>query len=70
MTELEKYIEEKTESINCIGITDSISEGYLKEICEGYCELKNKPHLCQCKSDYGFTMVGGYTYCQNCGERK
>ncbi|MEN6413453.1 MAG: hypothetical protein ABFC84_11975 [Veillonellales bacterium] len=25
---------------------------------------------CQCKQDYKSVMIAGYTYCQNCGERK
>ena len=41
-TELEKFIEEKTNSINTIGITDPIDEEYLKEICEEYYKLKIK----------------------------
>ena len=32
----EIFIEEKTESINTIGITDNISENYLREICQEY----------------------------------
>jgi len=40
-TELEKFIERKTDFINTIGITDPIMEKDLQEICEEYCELKN-----------------------------
>lgn len=39
---LNAFIEIKTDSINTIGITDPISEKYLKEICEEYFVLKTK----------------------------
>jgi hypothetical protein len=42
MNELDKYIEKAADSINCIGITDPIGNDYLKEILEGYYELKLK----------------------------
>lgn len=37
---LDKFIEEKAEFINTLGITDSISDESLKEICEEYYKLK------------------------------
>lgn len=42
MSELDKYIKDKTDSVNTIGITDGISEDYLKGICEGYYKIKLK----------------------------
>jgi len=39
---LDKFIEEKVDNINTIGITDPISEEYLKEICEEYFVLKTE----------------------------
>lgn len=71
MTELDKFIEEKAESINTLGITDSISEEYLKGICEEYYLLKQKVK-CYAKCNYHnvFTFCGdnGITYCSNCGD--
>ena len=26
-------------------------------------------HVCQCQRLHGFTMIGGYSYCNTCGER-
>jgi len=40
MNELDKFIEKACDSINTIGITDPISESYLKEICEEYLKIK------------------------------
>lgn len=40
MSELDKFIKIKTNSINTVGITDPIDEDYLKEICEEYYKLK------------------------------
>lgn len=45
MTELDKYIERKAEDLGTLGITDSPSEEYLKEICEGYYKIKQGQSL-------------------------
>tara|TARA_R110000822_G_scaffold123489_2_gene257881 strand:+ start:3064 stop:3372 length:309 start_codon:yes stop_codon:yes gene_type:complete len=42
MDELDKIIETETDNINTLGITDPISEEYLKEICERYYQSKVK----------------------------
>jgi hypothetical protein len=38
--ELERFLEEQTEFIGNVTITDSISVETLRDICERYCELK------------------------------
>jgi hypothetical protein len=45
MTELDKYIERKAEDLGTLSITDSPSEEYLKEICEGYYKIKQGQSL-------------------------
>ena len=57
--ELDDFIEAKTNSINTIGITDSISKDYLKEICEEYYLLKLSNRL------PSYTKKGDY--CSVCG---
>jgi len=42
MDELDRLIKTETDSINTIGITDPISEEYLKDICEKYHQVKVK----------------------------
>lgn len=52
MSELDKYIEEKTDALGSLSITDSPNEEYLKEICEGYCKIKqcDTPVISKCNS--------------------
>lgn len=39
---LKNFICEQTEIINTVAITDSISEEFLKQICENYYKIKNE----------------------------
>jgi hypothetical protein len=32
-------------------------------------EKLEKGWVCECKKEKGFTMVAGYSYCNNCGKR-
>lgn len=54
-------------------------QGYIAAACEYAAEIKrlreeleaSKPKICKCYgSDIPMTMIGGYIYCKNCGERK
>ena len=57
----------------------AFNEGYIAAACEYAAEIKrlreeleaSKPKICKCYgSDIPMTMIGGYIYCKNCGERK
>ena len=82
MTELDKYIERKAEDLGTLSITDSPSEEYLKEICEGYYKIKQGQSLpidsvsncsqeCEWKADTFDNIGMALTeYCEECGAKR
>ncbi len=32
-------------------------------------QCSDRVWLCECKKEHGFTLVAGYSYCNNCGKR-
>ena len=46
---IDQFLQEKTDSINTLGITDPVDEEFLKEICEDYYKLKKQQsNQCHC----------------------
>ena len=68
----EIFIEEKTESINTIGITDNISENYLREICQEYANNYGGQLESQVMLDRSETSCENceYFYDDNDGDKK
>ncbi|MCP4493156.1 MAG: hypothetical protein GY820_38530 [Gammaproteobacteria bacterium] len=74
----QEFIEERTNDINTIAITDSIDQQYLREICQKYCE-KYGPESGQLNTNVSCEMCAtpmnkrvnlDAWQCPNCGHIK